>query len=123
MSIALPSSHCSKASTILLPQIAQTADIVREISVATREQSIGTDEISDSVAQLDGSATRSAEVGDTISKTARQLSLQAKAMEESFAAFTLDEDVIPKPEDPNDIADSFIKRFGMDPEDPPRMAA
>lgn len=107
----------------LLPQIAQTADTVREISVATREQSIGTDEISDSVAKLDHSAKRSAEVGDTMTKTAMQLSLQAKAMEDSFSAFTLDDDVIQKPENPEEIANSFIKRFGMDPEDPPKMAA
>ena len=96
---------------------------MREISVATHEQSIGASEISDSVAQLDHSANRSADVGNTMRKTAKQLSLQAQAMEESFAAFTLDDGVIPDVGDPEEITAAFLERFGMDPNDPPKMAA
>lgn len=116
-------NQASEMIKALLPQIVETADTMREISVATHEQSIGASEISDSVAQLDHSANRSADVGNTMRKTAKQLSLQAQAMEESFAAFTLDDGVIPDVGDPEEITAAFLERFGMDPNDPPKMAA
>ena len=73
----------------LVPDIQKTAELVQEISVASREQDIGADEINRSLQQLDMAVKQSHETTQTLSKSAVQLSTQADEQREVLGFFKL----------------------------------
>ena len=73
----------------LVPDIQKTAELVQEISVASREQDIGADEINRSLQQLDMAVKQSHETTQTLSKSAVQLSTQAGEQREVLGFFKL----------------------------------
>ena len=83
--------QAGKKLAILVPNIRQTAELVREISVATREQDIGADEINRALQQLDQVVQQSAASSEEMAATAEELAAQAELLHESMAFFRLDE--------------------------------
>ncbi len=73
----------------LVPDIQKTAELVQEISVASREQDIGADEINRSLQQLDMAVKQSHETTQTLSQSALQLSAQADEQREVMGFFKL----------------------------------
>lgn len=75
----------------LLPSIRRTADLVREIASASREQQAGAEQINNALVQLDRVVQRNAAAAEESSSMSEELSSQAEAMAEALSYFTLDD--------------------------------
>ena len=77
--------------TSLVPDIQKTAELVQEISIATREQDIGSEEINKAIQQLDQTVQRSAASSEELAASAGELNKQAEEQREAMSFFTLNE--------------------------------
>ena len=73
----------------LVPDIKKTAQLVQEISSASREQNQGADQINAALIQLDGVVQQSASMSEELSATAEELSSQAEVLKDSVAYFRI----------------------------------
>ncbi len=73
----------------LVPDIQKTAELVREISAASKEQDIGAEEINRALQQLDKVVQHSATSSSELSRTASELSSQAEQQREAMSFFKL----------------------------------
>ncbi len=73
----------------LVPDIQKTAELVQEISVASREQDTGSEEINRAIQQLDQTVQRSAASAEELAASADELSLQVKEQRKTMGFFTL----------------------------------
>jgi len=71
----------------VVPDVQRTATLVAEITVASREQSAGTEQLQRAIQQLDVVTQQNVASGEEISTTAENLSAQAKALQDSVASF------------------------------------
>ena len=71
----------------LVPNIRRTADLIEEISAATREQHIGADQINQAIRDLDTVITANAKHAATASETATDLTLKAEDLKATIGAF------------------------------------
>jgi methyl-accepting chemotaxis protein len=81
-----------KAGTILdrmVPNIQKTAELVQEISAASREQDAGADQISISIQQLDSVIQQNASSSEEMASTAEELSGQSEHLEEIISFFKM----------------------------------
>ena len=76
----------------LVPDIQKTAELVQEISVASREQDIGADEINRALQKLDIAVKRSNETTQSLTVSASELSQRAGEQREVMGFFKLVED-------------------------------
>ena len=74
----------------LVPDIRRTADLVAEISAATREQQGGVDQIELAVQQLDNVVQQNAAASEELAASARTLNEQALILHDSIEHFELD---------------------------------
>lgn len=84
----------TRAGTVLenlAPDIKKTADLVAEISAATREQQIGVDQIGIAIQQLDSVVQRNAAASEELSGSAQSLNEQAGILRDSIAHFEVNE--------------------------------
>lgn len=81
----------------LVPNIRRTADLVQEISAATREQNIGSDQINQAIRELDKVIQQNASAADESAATSEQLAAQAAQMRAVMAFFQLSDAVAPAP--------------------------
>jgi len=73
----------------LVPNIQRTAELVQEISAASREQDSGADQINKSIQQLDQVIQRNSSSSEEMASTAEQLLGQAEQMEDIISFFTM----------------------------------
>lgn len=73
----------------LVPDIQKTAELVQEISLASREQDVGSEEINTALQQLDQVVQQSAASAEELSSSAEELSAQVAEQRESMSFFTL----------------------------------
>jgi methyl-accepting chemotaxis protein len=74
----------------LVPDIRKTAELVQEISAASKEQSAGAGQINSSIQQLNQVVQQNAGAAEEISSTAEELSSQALQLREAIAFFKVD---------------------------------
>jgi methyl-accepting chemotaxis protein len=74
----------------MLPSIRKTADLVREITAASEEQTTGADQISGAMAQLNNVTQQNAAASEELSATAEEMSGQAESLKELMAQFSVD---------------------------------
>lgn len=74
----------------IVPDIKKTADLVQEISAASREQTQGTDQISQAMVQLDNVIQQNASASEEMASMAEELSGQAAQLTRTMAFFKLD---------------------------------
>jgi methyl-accepting chemotaxis protein len=74
---------------IIVPNIQTTAELVQEISAASREQDAGAEQISKAIQQLDTVIQQNASASEEIASTAEELSSQSEQLQEMIAFFTL----------------------------------
>jgi methyl-accepting chemotaxis protein len=74
------------------PDISKTADLVAEISAASREQSVGVDQIARAVTQLDTVIQQNASASEEMASMAEELSSQAEQLSEAIAYFKINTD-------------------------------
>ncbi len=73
--------------TQILPAIKKTAELVQEISAASREQDSGAEQISKAIQQLDQVIQQNAGASEEMSSTAEELAGQAEQLQTSVAFF------------------------------------
>jgi methyl-accepting chemotaxis protein len=78
----------------IVPDIQRTANLVGEISVASRQQSGGTEQLDRAIQQLDKVTQQNAASAEELSATAEELSGQAKSLQDSVAFFRIAEDAL-----------------------------
>ncbi len=71
----------------LVPDIKKTADLVQEISSASREQSTGVDQIAKAITQLDAVIQQNASASEEMASMAEELSSQAEQLAQTMSFF------------------------------------
>ncbi len=77
--------------TKLVPDIQKTAELVQEISAASKEQAGGTDQINGSIQQLNQVVQQNAGAAEEMSSTSEELSSQAEQLKETVAFFKVND--------------------------------
>ncbi|MCI4625322.1 MAG: nitrate- and nitrite sensing domain-containing protein [Candidatus Magnetoovum sp. WYHC-5] len=80
----------------MVPAIQKTADHTREITLSSREQSIGAEQINKAIHQLDQVIQRNASSAETLAKTAEALNGQSTQLQEVIAFFRIGDSVAKK---------------------------
>ena len=75
----------------IVPDIRKTADLVQEISSASREQATGSDQIGKAMIQLDSVIQQNASASEELASLAEQLSSQASKLSKTMSYFTVGE--------------------------------
>jgi methyl-accepting chemotaxis protein len=75
----------------IIPDINKTAELVQEISAASREQDSGAEQINKAIQQLDKVIQQNASASEEIASTAEELSSQAEQLQSTIAFFRLDD--------------------------------
>ena len=81
------------AMTEIVGEVNRVADLIGEISAATREQSAGIGQIGNAVAELDQSTQQNAALVEQMAAAAHTLNQQAHGLVESVAVFRVEEPV------------------------------
>jgi methyl-accepting chemotaxis protein len=76
----------------LVPEIRKTAELVRQISTACREQNVGAEQINQAIQQLNQVTQQNAAAADAMSATAEGLAGQAGQLRQQTAYFRLGDD-------------------------------
>jgi methyl-accepting chemotaxis protein len=76
---------------IIVPDIQRTAELVQEISAASKEQDAGAEQINQSIQQLDQVIQKNAAATEEMASTSEELSAQAEHLQQMVAVFKLDE--------------------------------
>jgi methyl-accepting chemotaxis protein len=71
----------------LVPSIQKTAELVQEVSAASREQSSGVNQINKAMAQVDQVTQTNASSAEELSSTAEELASQAEALQQMMSFF------------------------------------
>ncbi|MFZ5764404.1 MAG: methyl-accepting chemotaxis protein [Thermodesulfobacteriota bacterium] len=74
----------------MLPDIQRTAELVQEISAASREQDAGAEQINKAIQQLDQVIQQNAGAAEEMASTTEELSSQAEQLKSTIAFFTLE---------------------------------
>jgi len=82
----------------MVPDIQKTAELVQEISAASREQDQGVEQINRAIQQLDQVIQQNASASEEMASTAEELSSQAEQLQETVAFFRIDlKDAVQRP--------------------------
>jgi len=79
--------HSGKLLNELVPSIKRTAELVQEVTAASREQSAGVAQINKAVAQVEQVTQRNASAAEELSSTAEELASQSAALLEIMTYF------------------------------------
>lgn len=74
----------------MVPNIRKTADLVREITAASEDQSTGADQINRAVQELDKVVQSNASASEEMASTAEELASQAEMLQQTMNFFRLD---------------------------------
>jgi methyl-accepting chemotaxis protein len=77
--------------SVLVPNIQKTAELVQEISAASKEQDAGAEQISKAIQQLDQVIQQNASSAEEMASTAEELSSQAEQLQDMIAFFEVGE--------------------------------
>ncbi len=73
----------------MVPDIQKTADLVQEISAASKEQDAGAEQINKAIQQLDQVIQQNASASEEMSSTSEELASQAQMLQEAVAFFKI----------------------------------
>jgi methyl-accepting chemotaxis protein len=88
-SSVLIAEQAGEMLSTMVPDIQKTAELVQEISAASREQDAGADQINKSIGQLDMVIQQSSAAAEEMASTSEELSGQAEQLRELIAFFTV----------------------------------
>jgi methyl-accepting chemotaxis protein len=74
----------------MLPDIQRTAELVQEISAASREQDAGAEQINKAIQQLDTVIQQNASASEEMASTSEELSGQAEQLKDTISFFRID---------------------------------
>ncbi|HWZ44965.1 MAG TPA: methyl-accepting chemotaxis protein [Candidatus Saccharimonadales bacterium] len=79
--------HSGKLLDALVPSIQKTAELVQEVTAASREQASGVTQINRAMSQVDQVTQRNASSAEELSSTAEEMASQAEALTQLMAFF------------------------------------
>jgi methyl-accepting chemotaxis protein len=82
-------ARSGKLLTDLVPTIRKTADLVREVTAASTEQSAGVAQINRAMTTVDQTTQRNASASEELASTAEEMAAQAESLQETIAFFTV----------------------------------
>jgi methyl-accepting chemotaxis protein len=85
------SNEAGRMLETLVPNIRRTADLVQEISAATREQNTGADQINQAIRDLDSTIQQNAAAAQQAAATAEELASQARELDAVIGYFRMPE--------------------------------
>jgi methyl-accepting chemotaxis protein len=91
------SSEAGRMLESLVPNIQHTADLVQEISAATREQNVGAEQINQAIRELDRVIQRNSSAAQQSATTSHQLAGQATELSEVISYFRVSGSERPAP--------------------------
>jgi len=94
----------------MVPDIQRTADLVQEISAASKEQDVGAEQINKAIQQLDQVIQQNASASEEMSSTSEELSSQAQQLQEAVTFFKISDGATGKKKDGAHAARS-IRQF------------
>jgi methyl-accepting chemotaxis protein len=74
----------------IVPDIRKTADLIQEIASASKEQSVGADQIGKALSQLDTVIQQNASASEELASMAEELSAQSEQLSEAISYFKVD---------------------------------
>jgi methyl-accepting chemotaxis protein len=74
----------------MVPDIQRTAELVQEISAASREQNSGSEQINRAIQQLDNVIQQNSATSEEMAATAEELAAQAEQLQHTITFFTVD---------------------------------
>ena len=77
--------------TKIVPDIRKTAELMQEIASASREQSVGTEQVTKAIMQFDSVVQQNSAASEELAASAEELSGQALALQEAMSFFRLAE--------------------------------
>lgn len=83
---------------VMLPNIQKTAELVQEISAASREQDAGAEQIAKSIQQLDAVIQQNASASEEMASTSEELSTQAEQLAVMVGSFIVNDAPQDRPE-------------------------
>jgi methyl-accepting chemotaxis protein len=101
----------------IVPDIHRTADLVREIAAASREQSVGVDQIGKAMVQLDTVVQTAASGSEEMAGMAEEFSGQAQQLASTVGFFKLAESASPRASRASAAATRAIKAVGAASDD------
>ena len=75
----------------MVPDIQRTAELVQEISAASKEQDSGAEQINKAIQQLDQVIQQNASASEEMASTSEELAAQAERLQQSIAFFRMDD--------------------------------
>ena len=123
----------------VIPDIQKTAELVQEITSASREQDVGAQQINKAILQMDSVTQQNASVSEELASMAAELSSQAQVLQDSVQFFKIDgsmsknaakqpkflmppesslEETLKEPEPVESVNVSFKKQFTPPPVQP-----
>lgn len=75
----------------IVPDILKMADLILEISSSSKEQSVGIDQVTQAIAQLDSVIQRNAATSETLAASSEELSDQSRSLSDALAFFKIDD--------------------------------
>jgi methyl-accepting chemotaxis protein len=81
--------RAGKLLDVIVPNIQKTAELVQEISAASREQDAGAEQINKAIQQLDMVIQQNASASEEMASTAEELSSQSEQLQEMISFFTM----------------------------------
>ena len=104
----------------MLPDIQRTAELVQEITAASKEQDTGAEQVNQAIQQLDQVIQQNASASEEMASTSEELSSQAEQLQEIIAFFRLDQGGGGSGRSPRGAAAPARKKLGAPP--PPGSA-
>jgi methyl-accepting chemotaxis protein len=86
--------HSGRLLSELVPNVQKAAEIIREVSSASAEQSQGVNQVNRAMTQVDEVTQRTASAAEELSSTAEELSAQAEALQELMSVFKVADDLL-----------------------------
>ncbi len=83
------SEKAGEMLALLVPDIQKTADLVQEISAASKEQYVGAEQINKAIQQLDQVIQQNASASEELASTSEELSSQAEQLQDAVAFFKI----------------------------------
>lgn len=100
-SVQIAEEASSRLNTVL-PDIRQTAELVQEISVASKEQDAGAEQIQGAIKQLDKVIQQNAASAEEMAATSEELTGQSHQLNEMMSYFRLEDSQLGEPEEPEE---------------------
>jgi methyl-accepting chemotaxis protein len=82
--------QAGKMLSEMVPDIQRTAELVQEISAASKEQDTGAEQVNQAIMQLDQVIQQNASASEEMASTSEELSSQAEQLQDTIAFFKID---------------------------------